>query len=170
MLLKKKGYNAKGSEIEGKIPSISGLATTSALTAVENKITSVSTLVKITDYDTKISQLKKKLTDHKHDKYITTPECHMLTAENFAARLTKANLITKTAFDTKLSSLNRKITSKKTKHLVIENKLRKLKTFDLGYFIEKIHFDEDGAQNYLVFPSMLEYFSLNSKLITKWKS
>ena len=38
-------------EIEGKIPSISGLATTSALTAVENNIPSVSTLVKEkTDY------------------------------------------------------------------------------------------------------------------------
>ena len=91
-------------------------------------------------------------------------------AENFAARLAKANLITKTAFDTKLSSLNRKITSNKTKHLVTENKLKKLKTFHLGYFIEKIHFDEDGVQNYLVFQSILEYFSLNSKLITKWKS
>ena len=33
-------------EIESKIPSITGLATTSALTAVENKIPNVSTLVK----------------------------------------------------------------------------------------------------------------------------
>ena len=37
-LLKKTDYNTKISEIEGKIPSISGLATTAALTAVENKI------------------------------------------------------------------------------------------------------------------------------------
>ena len=33
-------------EVEGKIPSISGLATNSALTAVENKIPHVSGLVK----------------------------------------------------------------------------------------------------------------------------
>ena len=26
------------------------------------------------DYDTKISEIKKTLTDHNHDKYITTPE------------------------------------------------------------------------------------------------
>ena len=34
----------------------------------------------------------------------------------------------------------------------------------------KSHFDEDGPQNYLVFQSILEYFSLNSSWITKWKS
>ena len=47
--------------MEGKIPSISGLVTTSALTAVENKISSVSNLVQKTDYDTKISELEKNL-------------------------------------------------------------------------------------------------------------
>ena len=72
-------------------------------------------------------KLKKKLTDHKHDKYITTPEFNKLTADNFAARLAQANLITKTNFDAKVSSLNRKITSNKTKHLLFENELKKLK-------------------------------------------
>ena len=38
--------NAKISETEGKIPSITGLATTTALTAVENKIPNASNLVK----------------------------------------------------------------------------------------------------------------------------
>ena len=37
-------------------------------------------------------------------------------------------------------------------------------------FHRKKPFDEDGAQNYLVFQTMLEYFMLNSKWITKWKS
>ena len=41
-------YNAKINELENKIPSISGLVTTSALTAVENKIPNVSSLVKKT--------------------------------------------------------------------------------------------------------------------------
>ena len=54
--------------------------------------------------------------------------------------------------------------------IAIEKKLKKLKTFDLGYFIGKSYFDEDGAQNYLVFHSILKYFTLNSKWITKWKS
>ena len=44
--MKKTDYNAKITEIESKIPSISGLATTAALTAVEYKIADVSNLVK----------------------------------------------------------------------------------------------------------------------------
>ena len=38
-------YNPKITEIEGKIPSISGLATNVALTTVENKILNISSLV-----------------------------------------------------------------------------------------------------------------------------
>ena len=57
-LVKKTDYNAKITEIEGKIPSISGLA---ALTAVGNEITDVSTLIKKINYDTKISELEEKL-------------------------------------------------------------------------------------------------------------
>ena len=34
----------------------------------------------------------------------------------------------------------------------------------------KSHFDKDGAQNDLVFQSILEYFTLNSNWIIKWKS
>ena len=45
LLKKKTYYNAKIIEIEKKIPSISGLATNSALTAVENKIPDVNSLV-----------------------------------------------------------------------------------------------------------------------------
>ena len=50
-------------------------------------------MVKITNYDTIISELEKKLTDHNHDKYITTPELNTLAADVFNARLTQANLI-----------------------------------------------------------------------------
>ena len=46
-----------------------------------------------------------------------------------------ANLITKTDFDAKLSSLNRKITQNKTKHLLVGNELKNLKTFDSSYYI-----------------------------------
>ena len=80
-------------------------------------------------------------------------------------------MITKTDFDAKLSSLNGKITSNKTKHLLVENEFKKmLKAFYLGCFIGKSHFDEDGAQHYLVFQPILKYFTLNSIWITKWKS
>ena len=66
--------------MEGTIPSISGLATNAALTAVENKMPNISNLV-ITDYNTKISELEKKLTDHNHGKYITTSEFNTLAAD-----------------------------------------------------------------------------------------
>ena len=45
-LVKKKDFNAKVTEIEGEMPSITGLATNSELTAFENKIPDVSSLVK----------------------------------------------------------------------------------------------------------------------------
>ena len=47
----------------------------------------------------KISELEKKLTDHNHDKCISSKKFNKLTAENFATRLAQANLITKTDFD-----------------------------------------------------------------------
>ena len=43
------------------IPSITGLATTSALTAVENKIPSISSSVKKTDYDTKAGEIENRM-------------------------------------------------------------------------------------------------------------
>ena len=70
-----------------KVLSITNLATTTGLTTDENKILNVNNLVKKTDNNTKISEIQKKITDHVHDKYITTPEFIKLTAENFAARL-----------------------------------------------------------------------------------
>ena len=138
----------KLAELENKIPDVSNLATKTALTAIENKIPSVSSLVKKTNDDTKISELEKKLTDHNHDKYITIPEFNTLAASVFNARLAQANLLTKTDFDDKLSSFNRKITAYKSKHLLVENELKKLKTFDPSYFIGKSHFEEDSTQNY----------------------
>ena len=73
-------------------------------------------------------------------------------------RIAQANLITKTNFGAKLLSLNRKITGNKSKHLLVENELNKLKIFDSSYFIGKSHFEEDGTQNYLVFQPMSKYF------------
>ena len=45
-LFKKTDYNRNITEIDGKIPSISGLATSAVLTVVENKIPDVSNLFK----------------------------------------------------------------------------------------------------------------------------
>ena len=79
--------NTKINEVKNNIPSITGLTTTSALTAVENKIPSVTNLVKKTDYNTKVSEIEKKITDHTHDKYITTREFNKLSAEKFSEKL-----------------------------------------------------------------------------------
>ena len=49
--------NVKTNEVKNKIPNITNLANTTAFTAVENKKPNVSTLVKKTDYDTKISEI-----------------------------------------------------------------------------------------------------------------
>ena len=80
-------------------------------------------------------------------------------------------MITKTDFDAKLSSLNRKITQNKTKHLLVENELKKLKTFDSSYFIGKSHFEEDGVQNCLVFQPIIRYFKIitNTKYVSSWQ-
>ena len=97
------------------------------MATVENKIPITINLVKKTDYNTKVKEIEKKLTDHDHDKYITTPEFDKLASGVFNATLVQANLIKRTDFDAKLSSLNRNITSNKTKHLLDENELNKLK-------------------------------------------
>ena len=75
-------------------------------------------------------------------------------------------------FDAKLSSLNRKITKNKSKKLLIENELDKLKTFDSSYFIGKSHFEEDGTKSYLVFHPLKKYFKMitNTDYVSSWKS
>ena len=48
--------------------------------------------------------------------------------------------------------------------------LKKLKTLDLSYFIGKSYFEEDGAQNYLVFQLIRRYLKMNGNYISSWKS
>ena len=115
------------------------------------------------------------MTAHNHDKYINIAEFNTLAASVFGARLAQANFLTKTDFDSKLSSLNRKSTSNKSKHLLVENESKKLKTFGSSYFICKSHFKEDGTQNYLVFQPIYRYFKRiagvgNGKYIYYWES
>ena len=120
----------------------------------------------------KLLKLKKKLTDHNYDKYITTLEFNTLAKDVFNARLAQANLITKTDFDAKLSRINREITENKTEYLLVKNELNKLKTFDSSYFIGKSNFVEDGTQNYLVFQPLSKYFKMiaNTDYVLSQKS
>ena len=50
--------------------------------------------------------------------------------------------------------------------------MNQLKTFDSSYFIGKSHFEEDGAQSYLVFQSMNRHFKMiaNTDYASLWKS
>ena len=59
-LTKKIDYDNKINEIEGKIPNITGLATTAALNAVKNEIPNVSDSVKKTNYDAKILDIESE--------------------------------------------------------------------------------------------------------------
>ena len=81
--------------------------------------TDTSDLVKKADYDIKIAEIEKKITDHDHSsRYITTQQFNKLTAENFTAKLTQAHLANKADiadltkekdFDNKLRNINKKV-------------------------------------------------------------
>ena len=82
-----------------------------------NQTADTSNLAKKTDFNSKISEIEKKITTD-HDNYITTQEFSKLTSENFAVRLVQANLASKTDipitdfvkkadFDNKLISFNK---------------------------------------------------------------
>ena len=70
---------------------------------------------------------------------------------------------------------NRKSTQNKSKRLLIEDELNQLKHFDLGYFIGKSRFEEDGTQSHLVFQPIFRYFKVNAvnnviDCVLSWKS
>ena len=68
-------------------------------------------------------------------------------------------LIKKTDFNTKLKTISDKVTKNKSKHLLVENELKKLKAPDLSYVWGKSYFDaDDRTQNLLVFQPTRRYF------------
>ena len=86
-------------------------------TETENKMSGNSSLVTATVLNIKIGEVKKKVPDHGKD--ITTQEFNKVIAEDFAARLKQADLVSRTDFDNKLISFNTQITSNKTKYLEV---------------------------------------------------
>ena len=81
----------------------------------------------------------------------------------FNARLAaQTDLIKKTEFDVKLMGISDRFTKNKTKHLLVENELKKLKTLDLSYFWDSYFEGNDGAQNALVFQTIQKHFNLSS--------
>ena len=117
------------------VASISYLANTTAtaLTAVENKIPSVSNLVKKTNYNTKTNKIEKKISDDNHDKCIATLEFNKLTLENSVARLKQKNLtsISGIANFVNKADLNNKlkdVTSKKNEENELSKKVKTIST------------------------------------------
>ena len=70
-----------------------------------------------------------------HSEYITTPKFNKLAAEHFAPRLAQVNLASKgdianfqkkRDLDDKLKNLDQNVASNKTKHVLVENELKKI--------------------------------------------
>ena len=69
-----------------------------------------------------------------------------MSADVFNARLAaQTDLIRKPESDFKLTGISDRVTKNKTKHLLVENKLKRLQKFDAAYFRGKSHFEEDGT-------------------------
>ena len=102
--------------VKKKILDISGLASKTELTAVENKIPDVSGLATASA---------------------------LTTVENKIPDIT--SLITKTDFDSKLKNINDIVTNNKSKDLLLDNELKKLKA--LVDSTAKIKFDEVQKEN-----------------------
>ena len=105
------------------IPDVCGLVTATILNTKtsgiqKKKMRNNNSLATTTVFNAKISEVLNEIPGH--DKYITGQEFNKLTAENFAARLKQANLVSKTDFNNKRISFNRNITSNKTKCLEVK--------------------------------------------------
>ena len=139
-------------KVKKKIPDISVLASKTELTAVENKIPDVSGLA-------------------------TAPA--LTAVENKIPDIT--GLITKADFDAKLKNISDRVTNKKSKDLLLDNELKKLKT--LVDSTAKIKFDELQKENsfnkgffhylqqsYLVYDCKMGSFQFTAGKIPTWKS
>ena len=123
------------------------------------KIPDTCGIVTPTVLNTKISEVENKIPDYA--KYIANQELNKSTAENFAARLTQANSVSKTDFDNKLISFNRKFTSNKRKYLEVLIKLNNLTTKYYNFLLGRMYFtSNDGSQITFVNQSTLDTLEL----------
>ena len=109
-------------------------------------------MVKKTDFDSKIIEVEGKILN----------VSSLITKSNFNAKITEiegkipdvTSLITKTDFDAELKKISERFASSKSKHLLVENELEKLRKSDSSYFRVKDFLEG----NYLVFKPMNKYF------------
>ena len=72
-----------------------------------------------------------------------------------------SNLVKNTDLDTKLKKFFYRVTKNKSKHLLVENEIKKLKAFDTSYSLGKNYFEgNDETQNSLVFQVEEKYFKI----------
>ena len=96
-----------------------------------------------------------------------------MAVSTFNARLAaQTDVIRIPEFGAKLKAISDRVIKNKTKHLLVENELKKIKTLDLSYFWGKNYFEgNDGAQSALVFQAIQKHFHLSKvDQISKWKS
>ena len=99
--------DAKINEFKGKIPNITNLATILLLLLLKIKYLTLVIQSKKTDYNRKINEIEKKITDYDHDRYITSPEINKLTSLAQAILANKShitNFVRKKDFDDKLKN------------------------------------------------------------------
>ena len=98
------------------------------------QIINTSDSVKKADYYTKIEEIEKKIPGH--EKYITTNDFNKFLGTIFDERLKQAKLATGNDLNT--------VVKRAIKN---EEKIEKLQTFHLSYFLGKHFFGDDGFQN-----------------------
>ena len=169
-------------KVEKKIPDISGLATKSSVICLITEQDDYTDKVKKQIPDISGLASKTELTDIKNK----IPDISGLaTASALTAVENKIpdinSLITTTDFDAKLKNISDRVTNNKSKDLLLDNELKKLKA--LVGSSAKIKFDEVQKENsfnrgffyylqqsYLVYECKMDSFNFTSKKISKWKS
>ena len=100
-----------------------------------------SELVTNNTFSTKIGEIEKKTLDD--SKYIITTEFNKFLGEIFDERLKQAKLAT----ITDLNSVDRHAIKN-------QEKIEKLQTHDLSFFIGQSYLDNNGSQNFLIFQTI----------------
>ena len=125
------------------------------------QIINTSDSVKKADYYTKIEEIENKIPGH--EKYITTNDFNKFLGTIFDERLKQAKLATGNDLNT--------VVQRAIKN---EEKIEKLQTFHLSYFLGKHFFGDDGFQNMFAheptFSTLFFFFSKGSDFAIAWKS
>ena len=112
-------------------------------------------MVKKTDFNSKIREVES-----------TIPSITALTTNSALTAVGNkipdvTNLVTKTDYDAGLQKISDRVTSNKSKHLLVENELKKFEEFDAAYFRSKNYSDgNDGTKNYLVFQTISKILAI----------